>query len=301
MSLSRINVAIVSVYFFISLNVSADVKNTDERLQPSNTSMSAEISENTEGAKESSEKAKLIIYRKKFTPPLNFKPLFSFNGLKAFHLPRNSHAEVELDPGLVTIKADWKVMHGVPDSELQIELQPGEVRYLNMATSLSPVIMGPVVNMDTKSNLHFSEYVDLSESRLITRRHKIWLINSGDFETPQTLDAKLKRQYQFSMDYQLLAKDIVESDLSEKKDLMAFINRHELYEDEVLSAIEDVILAEYKNEALTPHQVKIIATLCKTISTSGRMEYRDLIVEVNANAFDKKLQKYTEKYLSRYF
>ncbi len=253
---------------------------------------------------DSGSKAKLIIYRKKFSPPLAFKPLITINSIKAFYLPRGYHAELLLDPGDYIILADWKTGHGVADRDISISLVPGDEKVIEVASDVNftAVALGGGIavagGLATESAVEEKRTIDLSKSVKITRWHAQWLGESvGGFVPEKTM----QERYSLSIDNALLIDDFEKGNLQEKLSITRFLARYEIYEEEILMSFEKEILSTYKNVYEKKADLVPLVHMCKYLARSKMKEFRETIETVKNEATDKRVRKYAESYLKSYY
>ncbi len=245
------------------------------------------------------QKAKLIIFRERFSPPLNYKPLININSIKAFYLPRGHHAELELAPGKYNVLADWKVLHGVRDSSIDIELSAGEIKYLDLGTSLTAVLIGGVVGMSMGGGLEDgnSNSVDLSDSRKVSRWHANWKYSGFSGERTETMNER----YELTLNVEKLLTDLSVGDPKKKMKIFRFLLSRKIYEDEILIAFEDEILSSYESPGLARGDIVFLAHACRYLASSQNRDFVPTLEKVRVNTVNKKLNKYARNFLKDYY
>lgn len=243
------------------------------------------------------DKARLIVHRDSFTPPLSFKPMVTINSVKAFYLPRGHHAVLDIDPGEYTVLFDWKAGHGPSDSEVKLDLKAGESTYVKWSGSLSLPISG-FIESGVFVNASGSDNVDLTESKKITRWHLQWLRQSvGGFDAEETLNER----YALTIDNQKIIEDFIKGDDQQKLQVIKYLNRIQLYDEEILSVMEKMVLENYKTDFQSKANYQALVHVAKFIASSGMAEFKDTINQVRLNATHSRVRKYGKRFMEVYY
>lgn len=239
-------------------------------------------------------KAKVFIYRDKFTPPLAFKPMITINDVKAFYLPRGYHADLELDPGMYVVLADWGAMHGVADREINIELAAGETYYININTGMywTPIGIGTVSSMGEV------EEVDLSESVKITRWHYDWVSKSvGGFQTEPTLNER----FELTINTDKLLQSFAEGSEQNKQDIARYLLHHQIFDETILMVFEQEVLDRYQDDFANKAAVSPLVFVLRYLAESRMEEFKPTVYKVRDETNNKHLLRYSKKFIKNYY
>ena len=116
------------------------------------------------GPKTAHEQTALLYVFRPNNPPYACKPAIIVNKVRAANLTNKGYFDLELQPGLYHIKADWHWNSGVPDSELTLRAERGHIYYVAIDSTMhstgfvaSGITVVPIFRFDGGMGLLDSE------------------------------------------------------------------------------------------------------------------------------------------------
>lgn len=243
------------------------------------------------------EPAKLIVYRNRISPPINFKPLIKINNKNAFYLTRGHSAELTLHPGDYEVVADWPLLSGVGDRTKTITLEVGKVTYLNASSTMSTIFVGPIAANVTPQLS--SKLDDSSEAPDLTKLAQIysWLPGWPDYRAPTK--NLLEKKYNLNFDEHSFLLDYKNADLVQKKDLLRFVVHHKLVSDDFIVASIETLDESLHQETFNKLELYTLISSLKILGRHESETNKNALLKVFNEAKNKKVASAAKKILKR--
>lgn len=114
-------------------------------------------------------------------------------------------------------------------------------------------------------------------------------------------NSSLNQRYNLTVDSKKIIEDFKSYDDQGKYNIVRYLLKHEIYEEEILKAVEAAVLSSCKTKFNTKVEYAPLAHMCKYLSSSKMPQYRATLEEVHLNAGHKNIKKYAKKFLMSYY